>query len=312
MNKCLCCYKSIDEGLHFHTKCSEKFFGTKHVLELNYSLSQMVELAKKVVCRSVTVPGVQAKLSMGLTSEFKNKGVHRLTIVGELGGNYIFKPPTNDYPQMPENEHLTMRIAELFGIKVVPSSLIRLRSGELAYITKRIDRSISGGKIHMIDMFQITEAFDKYRSSMEKVAKAVGEYSDNTLFDKIRLFELTLFCFLTGNNDMHLKNFSMILSGGKWVLSPAYDLLNVSILLPEDPDELALTLEGKKKKIKFEHFENFGTKMGLSQKQMNNVFSRFNECKNDAFDLIDDSFLSTGNREEYKSFMTNRYERLSK
>ena len=111
---------------------------------------------------------------------------------------------------------------------------------------------------------------------------------------------------------MHLKNFSMILSGGKWVLSPAYDLLNVSILLPEDPDELALTLEGKKKKIKFEHFENFGTKMGLSQKQMNNVFSRFNECKNDAFDLIDDSFLSTGNREEYKSFMTNRYERLSK
>ena len=99
---------------------------------------------------------------------------------------------------MPENEHLTMRIAELFGIKVVPSSLIRLRSGELAYITKRIDRSISGGKIHMIDMFQITEAFDKYRSSMEKVAKAVGEYSDNTLFDKIRLFELTLFCFFNG------------------------------------------------------------------------------------------------------------------
>jgi serine/threonine-protein kinase HipA len=124
-----------------------------------------------------------------------------------------------------------MRIAENFGIRVVPSSLIRLASGELSYITKRVDRTGDGEKIHM---FQITEAFDKYRGSMEKVGKALNSYSENTLLDKIFYFELALFSFLTGNNDMHLKNFSMIESTSGWVLSPAYDLLNVAIVCPED------------------------------------------------------------------------------
>ena len=123
-------------------------------------------------------------------------------------------------------------MAETFGIRVVPSSLIRLASGELSYITKRVDRTETGEKIHMIDMFQITEAFDKYNSSMEKVGKAIDSYSNNTLLDKFFYFELTLFSFLTGNNDMHLKNFSMIESPSGWVLSTAYNLLNVSIVNP--------------------------------------------------------------------------------
>ena len=120
------------------------------------------------------------------------------------------KAPSKDYPEMPQNEYLTMRMAEMFGVRIVPSSLIRLTSGELSYITRRVDRKDSGEKIHMIDMFQIIEAIDKYKSSLEKVGKAIGNYSDNTLLDKLNFFELTLFCFLTGNNDMHLKNFSMI------------------------------------------------------------------------------------------------------
>jgi serine/threonine-protein kinase HipA len=171
----------------------------------------------------------------------------RLTVVGAPGGNYIFNPPSERFIEMPQNEHFTMRIAEAVGIKTVPSSLIRLASGELSYITKRIDRTASGEKIHMLDMFQITEAFDKYRSSMEKIGKALDKYSRNTLLDKLYLFEITLFCFLTGNNDIHLKNFSMINNREDWMLSPAYDLLNVSIINPDDEEELALTLEGKRK-----------------------------------------------------------------
>jgi serine/threonine-protein kinase HipA len=182
----------------------------------------------------VAVPGVQAKLSMSIVRETKEKSDGRLTVVGALGGQYIFKPLPNRFLEMPANEHLTMRIAENFGIRVVPSSLIRLASGELSYITKRVDRNGDGEKIHMIDMFQITEAFDKYRSSMEKIGKALNSYSENTLLDKIFYFELALFSFLTGNNDMHLKNFSMIESPSGWVLSPAYDLLNVAIVCPED------------------------------------------------------------------------------
>ena len=211
--KCLYCYQLLDKKASgdFHEQCSLDFFGTKQQPVFEHSLQQMSELAKNVVERSVAVPGVQPKLSLSVindTMQDGNKG--RLTVVGALGGNYIFKPPSNHFPEMPENEHVTMRIAEAFGINVVKSSLIRLQSGELSYITKRIDRTETGEKIHMLDMFQITEAFDKYKSSMEKVGKALNEFSDNTLLDKLYFLEIAIFSFLTGNNDMHLKNFSMI------------------------------------------------------------------------------------------------------
>jgi len=147
---------------------------------------------------------------MSLIRETQKTSDTRLTVVGALGGGYIFKPPSEDYPEMPQNEHLTMRIAEAYGIRVVPSSLIRLASGELSYITRRVDRKGEGEKIHMLDMFQITEAFDKYKSSLEKVGKAIYSYSENPLLDILFFFELTLFSFLSGNNDMHLKNYSMI------------------------------------------------------------------------------------------------------
>ncbi|RLD40754.1 MAG: type II toxin-antitoxin system HipA family toxin, partial [Bacteroidetes bacterium] len=225
-------------------------------------------------------------------------------------GNYIFKPPVNNFPEMPQNEHATMRIAEAFGIKVVPSSLIRLQSGELAYITKRIDRTDEGNKVHMIDMFQITEAFDKYKSSMEKIGKALNAYSDNTLLDKLYFFELTVFSFLSGNNDMHLKNFSMIQTDFGWSLSPAYDLLNVTILNPDDKEELALTIEGKKKKLKLEHFESLGKGLGLSSKQLSGVFKRFVTNKETALSIIEQSFLSEEMKSEYHLVLNERYERL--
>ena len=187
-NRCLYCYEPVDEGQDFHEKCSLEFFGTSTPPVIEYSLDQMDELAKIVVERSVAVPGVQAKLSMSLVKITKEKSDTRLTVVGALGGHYIFKPPSDRFPEMPENEHITMRIAETFGIRVVPSSLIRLASGELSYITKRVDRTEDGQKIHMIDMFQITEAFDKYKSSMEKVGKAHDNHSYNTLLNKVFYF----------------------------------------------------------------------------------------------------------------------------
>lgn len=96
----------------------------------------MAELAKNVVKRSVAVPGVQPKLSLSIVNDaLHDESKGRLTVVGALGGNYIFKPPSDHFSEMPENEHLTMRIAEAFGINVVKSSLIRLQSGELSYIT---------------------------------------------------------------------------------------------------------------------------------------------------------------------------------
>jgi serine/threonine-protein kinase HipA len=308
--KCLYCYKALEKSIEgeFHEHCSLEFFGTKTAPLLSYSLNQMVELAKNVIERSIAVPGVQPKLSLSLVNEsIANAAANRLTVVGALGGNYIFKPPSDHYPQMPENEHVTMRIAEAFGIRTVPSSLIRLQSGELSYITKRIDRTVSGEKIHMIDMFQITGAYDKYKSSMEKVGKALGEYSSNTLLDKLYFFELSVFSFLTGNNDMHLKNFSMIKTGSGWALSPAYDLLNVAIANPGDKEELALTLEGRKKKLKREYFERFGKGLGLNEKQVAGVFKRFTKHKSTADNWVENSFLSNENQEKYRALMSERY-----
>lgn len=312
--QCLYCYKDVEEPEtgEFHAHCSLEFFGVKKPPRLEYSLSQMAALAKNVVERSVAVPGVQPKISLSLVKETladDKKG--RLTVVGALGGNYILKPPSDSYPEMPQNEHLTMRIAEAFGIRTVPSSLIRLQSGELSYITKRIDRTVAGEKIHMLDFFQILEAFDKYKSSMERVGRGIGEYSSNTLLDKLYFFELTLFCFLTGNNDMHLKNFSMIDTGDGWSLSPAYDLLNAVIINPDDSEELALTLEGKKKKLKKIHFEHLGTGLGLNERQIKGVFSRFEKNKPEATGWIGRSFLSGEYKEKYTALLNERYLKCS-
>ncbi|MCW3789779.1 HipA domain-containing protein, partial [Plebeiibacterium sediminum] len=208
-NKCLYCYHPLGEGdKDFHSKCSKKIFGTTEAPVLDYSLDQMHELAKKVVQSHVTVPGVQAKLSFHFEPQRGQE--NRLTLVG-VWGNYILKPPTLQFDHLPENEDLTMHLAKLFKINVVPHSLIRLKSGELAYITKRIDR-IGDRKLAMEDLCQLSERLteDKYKGSMEQVGKVIMQYSSNPLFDAQVFFEVALFSFLTGNADMHLKNFSMI------------------------------------------------------------------------------------------------------
>lgn len=314
MSNCLYCYQPlpVDGQRDFHERCSLEFFGEKTAPLLPYTLDQMAELAKNVVERSVAVPGVQPKISLSLVRETVNhQRQERLTVVGALGGQYIFKPPSEQFKELPANEHLTMRIAEALGIRTVPSSLIRLASGELAYITKRIDRTPAGEKIHMLDMFQITEAFDKYRSSMERVGKALERYSAITLLDLLRYFELTLFALLTGNNDMHLKNFSMIQTNEEdWELAPAYDLLNVQIVLPADKEELALTLAARKSKLTRENLDGFGSGLGLLERQLKDVYTRFAEGRTGVEDWIRRSFLSPNLQERYFDLLSERYARF--
>lgn len=309
-SRCLYCYGPIEEGLDFHEKCSMDFFGVKEAPIIEYSLDKMDVLAKQVIERSIAVPGVQPKLSLSIVKKVKQNSNARLTVVGALGGRFILKPPSALYSEMPENEHVTMRIAEEFGIRVAKSSLIRLASGEYSYITKRVDRGDKGEKIHMLDMFQITEAFDKYRSSMEKVGKALDSYSGNTLLDKTYYFDLALFSFLFGNNDMHLKNFSMIETPFGWGLSSAYDLLNVAIVLVEDTEELALTLCGKKKGLKRVHFEKFGEGLGMTSKQIEAAFERVIKGKSSALNWLEKSFLSKRMKDSYKMVLEKRYNQL--
>lgn len=309
MRKCLYCYHELDAGQvgDYHPKCSKAFYGTTHPPVLPYQLSEMEKLAKKTAELSITVPGVQPKLSLGwIKTKLENGRQGRLTIMDALEGHYILKPQNAKYQQMPENEHLSMKLAALFKIDVVPFNMIRLASGELCYITRRIDRNPDGSKNHMIDFLQILELEDKYKGTMETVGKTIGELSVNTLLDKLRFFELTVFNYIIGNNDMHLKNFSMWLPDKIWILSPAYDLLNVKLVLPRDKDDMALLFGGKKANFNKSYFDRFGFVLKLNEKQINAVYKRLGKWLPKATQLIEMSFLTDDYKSAYNEMITHR------
>jgi serine/threonine-protein kinase HipA len=311
-NRCLYCYQENDSAVEdFHPGCSKKMFGAVEPPILDYSFSEMTKLAEKVISTSVTVPGVQAKLSLHLDK--KGGRPSKLTLIG-LWGDYILKPPTSNYPELPENEDLTMHLAELFKIKVVPHSLIKLKSGELAYLTKRVDRD-SKGKLHMEDFCQLSERLteDKYKASMEQVGKLILQHSSNPLLDVLTLFEVTVFSFLTGNADMHLKNFSLLdYRNGMAGFSPAYDMLSTRLVIPEkdDNEEMALTLNGRKRNFKLNDFYVFGERLKLSEKQVQNSLNKFSKQLDKVLDFVDFSFLSTDFKKSYKELIQKRADRL--
>ena len=309
MSKCLYCYKELGEGeVDFHKRCSKKFFGVPTAPELPYSLDELDTLAAQVIKSQTTLTGVQAKLSLHLD---RHEGSKRLTIVG-LWGDFIFKPQTQSYKTLPENEDLTMHLAEIAKIKVVPHTLIRLQDGTLGYLTKRIDRTSEGGKIPMEDMCQLTERQTeyKYKSSYEQIAKVIAKHSYVPLLDLTDFYEQVFFNWLVGNNDMHLKNYSLYAPKGKWVLTPAYDLLNVSMVNPKDTEELALTLNAKKKRIKKSDFVRAMETSGISPKVFDNILAKYRKLLPKFNEIIDLSFLEKEDKEIYKQSIASRLARI--
>jgi len=310
-NKCLFCYEMNEDngGNEMHLKCCKRIFDTKDIPEIPYSLNEIEKIAEQVVRSSFTITGAQPKISLDFNIDQKEK--KRLTIVG-LWGNYILKPPTTLYPFMPEIEDLTMRLAEIFKIKTVKHSLIRLKSGELSYITKRIDRIKQKNiliKLQMEDMCQLSERLteDKYKSSIEKIAKMIVRYSDFPLLDCILLFEIVLFSFITGNADMHLKNFSLIRNQlGEIRLSEAYDLVATKLIIPEDKEETALTINGKKKNLRKKDFDILSENMNINIKTRDSIYQRIINSEKPFFNFIDKSFLSEELKIKFKNIITGK------
>ncbi|MHB1922060.1 MAG: HipA domain-containing protein [Chitinophagaceae bacterium] len=309
---CLYCYQPLPEdAIDFHEKCSRKFFGTTMPPTLDYCNEQMQELAKEIVIKSVAVTGVQPKLSLTIEKTPDDPKHSRFTIVG-LWGNYILKPPTEPFPHLPENEDLTMHLAEVFDISVAMHSLIRLKSGELAYITKRIDR-IKGERLPLEDMCQLTETLtnDKYRSSMEKIGKCISNYSTRPGLDNITFFEIALFSFLTGNADMHLKNFSLLTTKeNDIVLAPAYDLVSTKIAMPDDLDEMALTINGRKRRLEKSDFDSLASNLKIPAKAMENSYAKFAKKINVVNEWIKISFLPTNIQKEYRNIITENAKKI--
>lgn len=310
MSKCLYCYKELEPGeVDFHKSCCRKFFGTHTAPSLDYIRAQMDELAAQVIRSQTTLTGVQPKLSLNLD---KHKDSQKLTIVG-LWGDYIFKPQTERFAMLPEIEDLTMHLAEIAKIKIVPHTLIRMKDGSIGYLTKRIDRKADGEKIAMEDMCQLTErqTEHKYRSSYEQIGKAIRKYSTNAQLDMVDFLERVYFSWLTGNNDMHLKNFSLYSPAGEPVLTPAYDLLNAAISNPVDDKELALNLNGKKKRMKDADFKNAYRTCGVPEIVFDRVKKKYVDLLPKFEEEIHASFLSDEIKTLYIELLHRRHAQSS-
>jgi serine/threonine-protein kinase HipA len=310
--KCLYCYEIVqDSSADFHEACNKRFFGQLKTPQLGYDLKDLLKLATQIIQSQMAVTGVQAKVSLSLFRKEDENLTKKLTIVG-LYGDYILKPPSEHYPELPELESATMHMADVCGIKIVPHSLVNLQDGTLCYITKRVDRTRKG-KLRMEDMCQLSERLteDKYKGSHEQVAKLILKHSSNPLLDVSNFYEQVLFSFFTGNADIHLKNFSLLEKEGLGLsLCPAYDLVPTILVNPDDKEELALTLNAKKRKLNYNDFLVAYLNGGLSKKVLDSTLELFQYCKPEMFAVLNKSFVSDTNKESYYVLIDKRYKQL--
>ena len=307
--KCLICYKPLtSHETDYHLKCISSVFGIKQMPEFDIDEKNLSDYAKKIIGANKAITGVQPKLSLWL--EETKKSI-RFTIVDDKS-NYIIKPQSETYLSLPENEDLCMHLANELGIEVANHSLVRLKSGKLAYITKRFDREETN-KIACEDLCQLTETLTehKYRGSYEKVGKTITQYSTQSGLDTLHYFQLVLFSFISGNADMHLKNFSMMeKNDGTFCLSPAYDLVSTHLVIKSETEQMSLNLNGRKNKISRKDFDELGINLQLTERQIQNCYNLFIARLDKLNWWIDNSFLPSEHKNEFKKIVSERIELL--
>lgn len=308
---CLCCGKPLrtPDEMGWHKACIKRFFGTTKLPKIEIDDKTLNLLAAETTNKGFTVPGVQKKLSLHLVSDSHKP---RLTLVNYPTG-YILKPQVSEFEALPESEQLIMTMADSAGISTVPHALIK-GDAQLAYITKRVDRNLAGGKIEMLAMedfcqldLRLTE--DKYRGSYERCAKIIERYSSRDGIDIAELFIRLVFSFIVGNSDMHLKNFSLIETAegsGKYVLSPAYDLLPVNANMPADKEQLALAMNGKKTNIRKGDFLKFADTCGISRLTAQKLIDNLIKLTPEWLEMCDYSILPDELKERIKTIITQR------
>lgn len=319
MNRCLCCGKPIRNlsekpeqgGYGWHSSCVKKFFGTTKFPDIDVSEEVLRQLALDSTNKGYTVPGVQKKLSLHLTEG----ATPRLTLVNYPTG-YILKPQAEEYPALPEMEYLIMQMAAASGIQTVPFALLCLPSqnNAYAYITKRIDRQ-SNQMLAMEDFCQLDGRLteDKYRGSYERCGKLVSKYSIREGLDLAELYLRIVFSFVVGNSDMHLKNFSLIETeegSNEYVLSAAYDMLSTNVVIPADPEQLALTINGKKQNIRRKDFPVFAEAIGINDKSAEKMVAKIVNLKDRYIEMCRTSYMPGDMKESLERLIQERMEIL--
>ena len=255
----------------------------------------------------LSISGVQPKLSVRLD------GNKLLPVV--RNGQFILKPQTEGFSELPQNEYLCMQMGKKFGINTADFLLLELADGSPAYLVKRFDRIKKGQKskkIHCEDMQQILGGRDKYSGSHEQIARAILEYCTFAPLELQRLFDLTVFNFVIGNGDAHKKNFSFLTTNGHISLSPAYDLVSSRIVLPEETDELALTIGGRKKRLTRQNFESFAESLKITTDYTQKRISRLINLQDEFFRMISTSTLTHTLQDRFSTIVTERMGRLKK
>lgn len=317
---CLCCGKPITEivsaqekNTQWHNRCVKQFFGTTTLPDIEMSQEMLEWLAVESTNKGLTVPGVQKKMSLHLDN---NGEKPRLTLVNYPTG-YILKPSTEDYPCLPEAEHLVMQMAEKAGIKTVPHALVRIKAQDnaFAYITKRIDRR-DEKTLAMEDFCQLDGRLteDKYKGSYERCAKIIRRYSSRAGLDITELFIRVVFCFIIGNSDMHLKNFSLIETdenSQRYILSDAYDMLPVNTVNPADTEETALTLNAKKRNLHRSDFLIFSEVCGINRSVAERLIDRTRKFQEVFVQIVEESYLNAELKQNMKAIISNRINNLS-
>jgi serine/threonine-protein kinase HipA len=307
---CLFCYKPLTEDtIDYHPKCIHTIFGLKKAPLIDIDEKKLTKYAKEIVGANSAITGVQPKLSLWLE---KSKKSIRFTIVNDKS-DFIIKPQSETYRSLPENEDLCMHLANAFGIKVATHGLVRLPSGSLAYVTKRFERH-GEQKLACEDLCQLTDTLTehKYKGSYEKTGKVIKHYSTQAGLDALRYFQLVVFSFITGNADMHLKNFSMLEEDESiFSLSPAYDLVSTALVIEKEDEEMSLTLNGKKNRIKKQDFDVFGERLLLNKKQIENCYQYFVKKLEIAIWWIDNSFLPEEKKDALKQIVSMRIKLLT-
>lgn len=283
-----------------------------YLVDFPYTVGDQLQEAK-LLASKLSIQGVQPKLSVILDIPKKS------FIIAERGGTFILKPQNPQWENLPENEDLTMRLASLIGIEVPLHGMVYCKDGALSYWIRRFDRPSVRypikQKLNVEDFAQLSQENrqTKYNSSMEKVARIIDQYCTFPILEKEKIFRLTIFNFIVGNEDMHLKNFSLITREEMVFLSPAYDLLNTTLVMGKGiQEEIALTLNGKKHKLKVEDFvDAYGKeRLGLNSLIINRIFQKIEEIQPQWMDLIHRSFLSDIQKERYKAIITERLRRI--
>lgn len=265
-NNCLCCQKPLKGIDRYHSRCLIRLFGISRLPTIPFRVEDMPGLVAKDEGH-VSISGVQKKLSVRL-----NKESTAMESVA-TGGTHILKPEPDRFPFIPQNENHCMNMAEELGFTVPPHGLFDLADGKPAYVVKRFDRTDDGEKLHKETMFQVLGAKEKYSGSLEMIGKEIRNHTANVGLDTIEFFERVLFCFLTGNGDMHLKNWAFLFRHKTIALAPCYDLVCSKIYFAKEEDS-ALSVNARKNRLKRTDFETFSNYLKIDPKAAANSFDK--------------------------------------